>query len=295
MTFCNHHARLRHIGAPLLIAFFLSLTAPNLYAKSPDDPMASAFTAALKGKQLFLRNFSTTPEQKFIWKDDHLSEQTLSPVHALVIFVPHKISGDGSSIMLRGDGFVAVLNARNNVLSRSFDSEPITIQIDLQEPSNVGTAQAIADFLFFHDAGSAVRAIPPAWQSLVPFKNPPAFSKVSGLIETDSGWVATKDASGIYKSPVLVDKDGRPVKLYKENPYAWESLNIRMQYGALAALVDASGVVRDVWILVPLRSVENGYSVAVNFSKFKFQPATLQDHPVRSIMLIASRGIFLNE
>lgn len=149
---------------PILRLLLLLLT-PNLHAA---DTIATSLKATLLGKQLFLRNFSAEKEQKFLWKDDHLAETTTAGVHALIAFVPRRISGDNSKVSMHGNCFIAIFDSQTQKLVLSTFPQEISLQITFQQAPSAAAEQLVENFLFFPDAETATRAVPPAWKTLVP-------------------------------------------------------------------------------------------------------------------------------
>lgn len=267
-----------------ILGLLLLLFAPNLHAA---DTIASSLKATLLGKQLFLRNFSAEKEQKFIWKDDHLAETTSPGVHALIALVPRRISGDDTSVSIHGKCFIAMFDNQTHKMTLSSYSQEISLQIIFQQPPSAATEQAVENFLFFPDAETASKAVPPAWRSFVPLNAQSLLDGSPLMIETASGWKQVGHDDPNLQGPVPVDRDGHPVKKpATPTPPKPFSRFAALHRGALGLLIDPSGKIRDVWILSPVSDMEvtDSFVRFVSSDSARFKPAQWQDQPVRCIL-----------
>jgi hypothetical protein len=271
------------LRSTLGILLGLLLFAPNLHAT---DNIVAAFNTTLLGKQLFLKNFSAAKEQKFTWHDDHLEETSTTDVHALIAFVPRKITGDNTAVIMHGKCFIAMLDSQTQRPVLSTYPQEISLQITFQQTPSAATEQVVENFLFFSDAETASKAVPPAWKTLVPFSAQSLSGKNALLVETPDGWKQVEHDDPNLQMPVSLDRDGHPAKKRPDpTPAVPFSKWVALHRGALAMLIDTSGKIRDMWILSPTVDMEVTYSFATNTYKYaRFEPTQWQHQPVRSIV-----------
>ncbi|WP_263368178.1 hypothetical protein [Edaphobacter bradus] len=264
-----------------LLGLLLLLT-PNLHAA---DTIASSLKTDLLGKQLFLRNFSADKEQKFIWKDDHLEETTTVSVHALIAFVPHKITGDDTAVTMHGKCFIAVLDSETQKIVLSAYPQETIVKITFQQAPTAETAQNVEDPLFFPDAAAAAKAVPPVWRGLVPLGAETLHTQTGLLVETTNGWKRVAGDDPNLHRPTALDHDGNPIEKPSDPipPNGFAKLT-DFHRGALAALIDVSGRVRDIWILSPTQNMDTTARFVESIQNTRFQPAQWQNQSVRCIL-----------
>lgn len=273
---CRKIVRAAVVLSPLLFCWCATVRAAT-------DPTIVALKSTLQSKQLFLRSFRASPEQKFVWKDDHLTELNAEPFHAFAVFVPTDVSGDRNRIVIRGTQYILARNVAKNAMVMIPPGLDITLRISLEQSLDSTAASRLQSALFFSDNAAALAGVPKEWMPFVPADNVvPETTRLLEAVETPAGWQVGNSSQLDFSRAEFAVTDPHP-----EKP---TGTLVTHSVGLYAEMIDASGNVVDLWMLVPIVTIPTGQRdpvesapEAARMLAAHFLPARWQGQAARSI------------
>lgn len=248
---------------------------------------------ALKGRQLFLRNFSAEKTPGYLWKDDHLVStdgQRGVAVHALSVFVAKKATITGDGVEISGTRQIAQFDDASKAVLVARTTRPMTLRVKVEGVRPESVLARLPDALFFGDGREAIAEVPLAWRPFVP----------APLMKDLKGELASKvivELPGAWKSVPVQDVDliGPNGKRKFDSASDIYRLQNASATGAFALLKDQKGALSDIWILIPLPEFggEDFYVETLKLQSLKkdgLNVAYYGSDPVRCIFPILVRS-----
>lgn len=228
----------------------------------------------LKGKQLALRSYSGGPVGRYEWLGDK-AVPVQGHAFTLGLFKTGSVSLKGDKLVLTGERYTLVRDSKKNDRQFAMGGEPMRLEINLHGASPTTVLPKVKEMLFADDIQALITGLSPVVAKMTPID----LSNLHGAITCkcvqlfkDGSWVEVTLPDSLYGIPV--------VKLQAEPEFS-DLARQQNKTGTvrLAAFVDDTGRIGDVWILEPLGSGLDENAIAA-VRKYVFAPASYEGKPV---------------
>jgi hypothetical protein len=253
------------------LSLFFLLFAAKLLAQTN----IASLESALKGKQLWLRNYSADAVVQYEWQNGGLVNQPVK-LHTLGVFTLESAKLNHNKLILVGNCSTVVRDSSQKSKFFLTYKSPMKLEVNLNQSTPESLLPQIEPLLFFSSMQEAQENLPAPFTKL-----PLDIKPTSGLLETqnillDGHW------TDVPASAVTL-----PKLIHNEEPEITDHAKQAKANGSVTLIftVDDKGHVDNFWLAMPFAYGlnESAFNAA---REYVFQPAIYQTKPVGSRIFI---------
>ena len=258
------------------LSFFALLLAPYCLAQTD----LTTFEASLKGKQLWLRNYSADQTTQYDWKDGTLVSGPVL-LHHIGAFLPQSVKLKHGSLILEGQRATLLRNSKehHDILTAPAS---MTIEIHLQGADLATVLPALHSMLAFSNEQQAISEAPGYIRESLPYDLSPLSSPDhptgSLRIHPDESFDRTTANDPDLVQPKLISSVDP--KFTRKARKAWVDDGV-----ILKIRVSDLRQVSDLWLAFPL-GYDLDESAARAVRQYVFEPARYKGEPISTTINI---------